>query len=76
MRARATAFSERGDVLRTVENRMTTADLVSCERRLIASAISRVGEGTAVVDECSLSRALGAADRPLTDEQAAAVRGV
>jgi len=40
---------------------MTTADLVSAERRLIASAIARAGAGVAVVDERSLTRALAAA---------------
>ena len=73
VRHRATGFAGRGDVLATAQGRMTTADLVSSERRLIAAAIGRVGEGTAVVDERSLTRALARSDRPLTDEQAAAV---
>jgi len=76
VRQRATRFAARGDVLVTVGGRMTTADLVSAERRLIASAISRVGERTAVVDERTLARALARSDRALTAEQMAAVRGV
>jgi len=76
VRQRATGFVGRGDVLATAEGRMTTADLVSAERRLIASAIARAGAGVAVVGERSLTRALAGCDRPLTDEQAAAVRGV
>jgi len=76
VRGRATAFAGRSDVLQTTEGRMTTADLVSSERRLIAAAISRVGEGTAIVDERTLKRALAAMDRPLTDEQLAAVQAV
>ena len=69
-------FGSRGDVLQTVEGRMTTADLVSAERRLIAAAVGRAGAGTAVVYERTLKRALAAGDRPLTGEQAAAVRAV
>ena len=76
IRQRATGFGRRGDVLATLEGRMTTADLVSAERRLIASAVGRAGEGTAVVDERTLTRALTASDRPLTEEQDAAVRSV
>ncbi len=41
---------------------------------MIASAIGRAGEGAGVVDEASAERAIAAADRPLTAEQAAAVR--
>lgn len=76
VRARATGFAGRGDVLQTAEGRMTTTDLVSSERRLISAAIGRVGEGTALVDDATLLRALTASDRPLTGEQGAAVRAV
>ena len=53
---------------------MTTAELVECERRLIAAAVGRAGEGTGVVDASLVERAIAAADRPLTAEQATAVR--
>jgi len=76
VRQRATGFVGRGDVLATAKGRMTTADLVSAERRLIASAIARAGAGVAVVDERTRVRALAGCDRRLSDEQAAAVRGV
>jgi hypothetical protein len=57
VRQRAAGFAGRGDVLETAEGRMTTADLVSAERRLIASAIARDDAGVAVVDERTLTRA-------------------
>jgi conjugative relaxase-like TrwC/TraI family protein len=75
VRGRGAGFVSRGDVLATAEGRMTTADLVSAERRLIASAVGRAGEGTAVVGD-ALERALAGSDRPLTAEQDGAVRGV
>ncbi len=53
---------------------MTTAELVDCERRLIAAAVGRAGEGAGVVDASLAERAIAAADRPLTAEQAMAVR--
>ena len=40
------------------------------------AALGRVGEGTAIVPARELERALAAADRPLTEQQAGAVRGV
>ena len=55
---------------------MTTAELVAVERRLIAAAVGRAGEGTGIVDPSLAERAIAAADRPLTAEQAAAVRAV
>jgi conjugative relaxase-like TrwC/TraI family protein len=76
VRAQGAGFAERGDVLATAAGRMTTADLVSAERRLIASAVGRAGEGTGVVGQRALERALAGSDRPLTGEQAAAVRAV
>ena len=76
IRQRAADFRARGDVLATDGPGMTTADLVSAERRLIADAISRVGEGTAIVDPATVERALAGADRPLTTEQDGAVRAV
>ena len=35
---------------RTSRGEMTTAELVDCERRLIAAAVGRAGEGTGIVD--------------------------
>lgn len=55
---------------------MTSADLVAAERRLISAAIARVGEGSAIVSDGELERALSAVDRPLSVQQAAAVRAV
>ncbi|MEY2513134.1 MAG: hypothetical protein QOJ89_492 [bacterium] len=69
-------FAARGDVLQTAAGELTTADLVGAERRLISAAIARVGEGTAIVPADVLEHALGASDRPLSDQQAAAVRAV
>jgi conjugative relaxase-like TrwC/TraI family protein len=76
IRALAGAFTERPDVLETVSGGLTTQDLVSCERRLIAAAIRRAGSDTAVLGVDQLARALEACDRPLNDEQQAAVRAV
>ncbi len=55
---------------------MTTAELISCERRLIASAIGRTSEGAGIVDPSLTERVLAGADRPLTAEQATAVRTI
>ncbi|HEY3947368.1 MAG TPA: MobF family relaxase [Solirubrobacteraceae bacterium] len=76
VRAQAQRFVERADVIPTDRGEMTTAELISCERRLIASAIGRAEEGVAVVDRALVDRAVASADRPLTAEQAAAVRTV
>ena len=51
----------------------TTVDLVDCERRLIAAAAGRAGDGVGVLDERMVDRAIDAAGRPLTDGQAAVV---
>jgi conjugative relaxase-like TrwC/TraI family protein len=74
VRAQATRFAGRPDIIATRAGEMTSADLVACERRLIAAAVGRAGERCAIVDASLLDRVLAAADRPLTDEQAAAVR--
>ncbi len=74
VRAQAGRFAGRGDVLATARGEMTTAELVDCERRLIAAAVGRAGEGAGIVDASHVERAIAAADRPLTDGQAAAVR--
>jgi len=76
VRAQGARFAGRGDVLDTVTGGLTTQDLVAAERRLIAAAIGRGGEGAAVVDRAVLERAVAAVDRPLSDEQAEALRGV
>ena len=46
VRGRAERFAERPDVIRTSDGEMTTAELVDCERRLIAAAVGRAGEGS------------------------------
>ncbi|MGH2798687.1 MAG: AAA family ATPase, partial [Thermoleophilaceae bacterium] len=76
VREQGVRFAGRGDVLDTVTGGLTTQDLVAAERRLIAAAIGRGGEGAAVVDRAVLERAAAAVDRPLSDEQAEALRGV
>ena len=53
---------------------MTTAELVECERRLIAAAIGRAGEGCGIVDASLVDRAIARVERPLTEEQAMIVR--
>ena len=81
MRSHAGGFLARGDVLDVAaeplgEARYTGVELVASERRLLASAVGRAGEGCGVVDERTLERALAGADRPLGEDQAAAVRAV
>ena len=73
LRAQGERFARRGDVLGTVAGGLTTQDLVAAERRLIAAAIGRAGEGTAVVDDAVVDRALAGVDRALSAEQAEAV---
>ena len=74
VRRRAERFAERPEVIRTSRGEMTTAELVDCERRLIAAAVGRAGEGAGIVDASLAERAIARADRPLTAEQAIAVR--
>ncbi len=76
VRGQAARFAERPDVIQTRRGEMTTAELVAVERRLIAAAVGRAGEGAGIVDPSLAERAIGAADRPLTAEQAAAVGAV
>ncbi|MGA2164635.1 MAG: MobF family relaxase [Solirubrobacteraceae bacterium] len=76
VRGQAERFAERPDVIATRGGEMTTAELVAVERRLIVAAVGRAGEGTGIVDPSLAERAIVAADRPLTAEQAAAVRAV
>ena len=74
VRGRADRFGRRDDVLPTRDGGMTTADLVDCERRLIATAVDRADERCAVVSTAAIERAVAGADRPLTDEQGQVVR--
>ena len=81
VRSDAAQFLGRADVLNVApeplgDARYTGAELVASERRLLAAAVGRAGEGCGVVDERALERALAAADRPLGDDQEAAVRAV
>jgi conjugative relaxase-like TrwC/TraI family protein len=74
VRGQAERFAGRADVIATSRGEMTTTELVACERRLIAAAVGRAGERSGIVDLVHAERAIAAADRPLTAEQAAAVR--
>ncbi len=76
VRGQANRFAERPDVIATRGGEMTTAELVAVEQRLIVAAVGRVGEGTGIIDPRLAERAIAAADRPLTAEQASAVRAV
>ncbi len=76
VRGQAERFAEHPDVIATRDGEMTTAELVAVERRLIAAAVGRAGEETGIIDRPLAERAIAAADRPLTAEQAAAVRAV
>jgi conjugative relaxase-like TrwC/TraI family protein len=74
LRARAKRFAEREDVIALDAGEMTTTELIACERRLIAAAVGRAGEGGPILDAPTIDRAIATADRPLTAEQEAAVR--
>ena len=50
IRAQADRFTRRPDVLATELGEFTTADLVACERRLIAAAVGRAEDGVGVLD--------------------------
>jgi conjugative relaxase-like TrwC/TraI family protein len=76
IRAQAERFTQRPDVLATELGEFTTADLVDCERRLIAAAAGRAGEGVGVLDAGMVDRVIDTAGRPLTDDQAAVVAAV
>ncbi|HWY89567.1 MAG TPA: MobF family relaxase, partial [Solirubrobacteraceae bacterium] len=76
VRGQAERFVERPDVIATRGGEMTTAELVAVEQRLITAAVGRAGEGTGIIDPSLAERTIAAADRPLTAEQAAAVRAV
>jgi conjugative relaxase-like TrwC/TraI family protein len=74
VRAQGRRFARRADVIPVDRGEMTTAELVATERRLIGAAIRRAGEGAGLVAEIDAERVIARADRPLTAEQAAAVR--
>ena len=76
VRAQATRFTERADIIPTQSGAMTTAELIGCERRLVAAAIERGGEGTPAVEWGTIEETIATADRALTDEQRQAVRAV
>jgi conjugative relaxase-like TrwC/TraI family protein len=76
IREQADRFTRRPDVLATELGEFTTADLVDCERRLIASAVGRAEDGVGVFDWRTVDRVINAAGRPLTNDQAAVVRAV
>ena len=76
IRAQGRRFAERGDVLRTSAGGLTTAELVAVERRLVSAALAGAGSDTAVLDPVALEQALAAGERPLTAEQARALRHV
>ena len=73
IRAQADRFTRRADVLATELGEFTTADLVACERRLIAAAVGRAEDGVGVLDTRAVDRVIATADRPLTADQAAVV---
>ena len=73
IRAQTGRFTQRPDVLGTELGEFTTADLVDCERRLIAAAVGRVGAGVGVLDTRGVDRVINAAARPLTADQAEVV---
>jgi hypothetical protein len=73
VRGRAERFAERPEVIPTGRGEMTTAELVDCERRLIAAAVGRAGEGAGIVDASLAEHVMAAAERSLTVEQAMAV---
>jgi conjugative relaxase-like TrwC/TraI family protein len=76
IRAQAQRFLRRRDVLAIERGGFTSADLVECERRLIAAAAHRRQDGVGVVDARAVDRVIEAGARALTAEQAAVVRGI
>ena len=72
-RGGAERFAQREDVLATTRGEMTTTELVECERRLIAAAVGRAGEGSGNIDPSLAERVIAAATYPLTGEQETAV---
>jgi conjugative relaxase-like TrwC/TraI family protein len=75
LREEAKRFAQRPDVIETSRGEMTTAELLDCERRLIASAIHR-HDTRHRIDGALISGAIDSARNPLTSEQAVAVRAI
>jgi conjugative relaxase-like TrwC/TraI family protein len=69
LRGQGGRFAERHDVLRTEHGELTTAELVAVERRLIAAAQGRAGEGVGRVDADIVARALADCGRALNEGQ-------
>ncbi len=76
VRGQAERFARRPDVMATVGGGMTTRNLVDCERALIATAVDRGHEAVAMLDGRRIDGALARVARPLSAEQAAALREV
>lgn len=70
LRAQAARFARRTDVVHLDDGTMTTAELLESESGLIDAALGRYGEGTGVIADTALERALAGSDGPLTSEQA------
>ena len=58
-------FTRRPDVLATELGEFTTADLVACERRLIAAAVGRAQEDVEVLDTRVVDRVIGKGGSPV-----------
>jgi conjugative relaxase-like TrwC/TraI family protein len=69
LRGQGGRFTERHDVLRTEHGELTTAELVAVERRLIAAAQGRAGEGVGRVDADIVARALADCGRAVNEGQ-------
>lgn len=75
VRAQAQRFTSRPDVIATERGEFTTAGLVACEQALIEAAVGRAGEKVGLLAPARVKRALSAAERALTAEQANVVLG-
>jgi conjugative relaxase-like TrwC/TraI family protein len=76
IRVQADRFTRRPDLLATELGEFTTVDLVACERRLIAAAVDRAGEGVGILDTRTVDRVIAKADRRLTADQTVVVREI
>ncbi len=74
LRARAERFSRRTDVIAIGDGEMTTAELLACERRLIAAALGRCDERCAQLHPALIEATLATATPALTAQQADVVR--
>jgi conjugative relaxase-like TrwC/TraI family protein len=73
VRAQARRLAGRPDVIHTERGEMTTAELLACEKRLIAAALGRAGECAGIVAPDLIHREISRAPFQLTDEQTTAV---